>query len=239
MDLTPEQRDDTIRRLHLAAADGRLTLDEASERIASARSATTPEALQALVNDLGAAVSLPASPSTHSPVSAPTGQVAQFEPYPTAPEPVAVGKVSNLIEPGYSPNDPLILSAGWEGIKRTGSWRVPPFIRANSGVDSVKIDCLLAEHTSPVINLEVTAGAGSVKLIVPEGWGVQTDRLTKSFGSARSTVPTVPAPGYPLVVVHGGVGLGSFRARHANRWERWRLKRQGIELPPAPSRELR
>ncbi len=227
MDLTPEQRDDVTRRLHLAAADGRLTLAEAADRIAAASEATTEAELRVLISDLGG-WSAPASQS-----------LAQFEPYPNSPEPASAAAVQGVVEPGYAPNDPLILSAGWEGAKRTGMWRVPPFIRANSGVDAVRIDCLLAQHTSPVIDLEVTAGAGSVKLIVPEGWGVQIDRLGKSFGSAKSSVETVPAPGYPLVVVHGGVGIGSFRARHANWFERWRLRRRGLELPAAPARDLR
>ncbi len=226
MDVTASDRDATVRRLHLAAADGQLTFDEAEHRIAAARGAASPAELAALVVDLGSSV-------------VPASMQDQFEPYPTGPASISTGLIQAVVEPGYSPRDPLILSAGWEGTKRTGQWRVPPFIRANSGIDSVKLNCLLAQHTTPVIDLEVTAGAGSVKLIVPEGWGVQIDRLTKSFGSAKSSVSPVPAPGFPLVVVHGSVGLGSFRARHANWFERWQLKRQGLELPPVPSRELR
>ncbi len=220
-------RHEVVRRLHAAAADGRLTLDEADERLAAAR--TLPdEALGTLVSDLG--------PEHPAAAQVPEPEPAQFEPYPTDG-----GTYEAPVAAGYSPADPLVLSAGWEGVKRRGRWRVPPYLRVSAGIDRVRLDCLLAEHTSPVIDLEILPAAGSVVLVVPEGWGVQVDRLSSSFGSARSRVATDPMPGYPLVVVHGGVGLGSFKARHANRWERWRLRRRGIELPPpgAVRRELR
>jgi len=241
MEVTPAQRDDVIRRLHLAAADGRLGFDEADARIVAARSALAESDLAVLVHDLGPATRpSPDRAPASAPLTAtdpPQPYSGDFEPYPVEAA-RASGPVSAVTEPGYSPLDPLVLSAGWEGVKRTGRWRVPPFIRASSGIDGVTIDCLLAQHTSQVIDLEVSPAAGSVTLIVPDGWGVQIDRLARGFGSAKSTVATDAAPGCPAVVVHGGVGLGSFRARHASRFQRWRLKRRGIVLP-SPPRELR
>lgn len=225
MDQSGSQRDQAIRRLHEAAGDGRLTFAEADERIMAARAAGSEAELAELVRDLGS--SSPIQPA-----------LQQFEPYPLVPGDAAQG-APGPVEPGYSPQDPLVLSAGWTGARKTGVWLVPPFIKASSGMDTVRIDCTRAEFASSVIDLELTAGAGSVKLIVPQGWGVRMDRLGRGLGSAKSSVDEVPAPGYPLVVVRGGVGLGSFRARHPNRFERWRLRRKGYELPPAPARDLR
>lgn len=226
MDLSDDERDRAIRRLHEAAGDGRLSFVEADERIAAARAASSGPELAALLHDLGT----PSAPET---------ALTQFEPYPAAAHQHTELSTGAPLEPGFSPQDPLVLSAGWEGIKRTGKWRVPPFIKASSGVDSVKIDCTLADFASPLIQLELTAGAGSVRLVVPHGWGVRMERLGRGFGSAKSTVDEVPAPGFPLIVVSGGVGLGSFRARHPSRFERWRLKRRGIVLPPPPNLDLR
>ncbi len=223
MTISESERDAAIRRLHLAAADGRLTFAEADERIAAARSAVATDEIERLVRDLGAGA--PVARAEVEPV---------FEPYPDP----AAGVATGVAEPGYHPADPLVLSAGWQGAKRGGRWRVPPYIRASSGIDSVKIDCLLAEPMAQVIDLELVAGAGSVTLIVPEGWAVQVDRVSRGLGTAKSKVDPTPRPGCPIVVVRGGVGIGSFKARHANWFDRWKLKRRGIELPPPP-KELR
>jgi len=62
-----------------------------------------------------------------------------------------------------------------------------------------------------------------VVLVVPEGWGVQVDRLGKTWGSISSKVPGHAAWGNPLIVARGSIGLGSFKARGANWVDRRRL----------------
>jgi hypothetical protein len=52
---------------------------------------------------------------------------------------------------------------------------------------------------------------------------VNDDRLGKSFGSKSIKVSSLPAPGQPLLVLFGSVGMGSFKVRPASGRERRRL----------------
>jgi hypothetical protein len=56
----------------------------------------------------------------------------------------------------------------------------------------------------------VIGGAGSIVLVLPDGWAADADRLHK--GSKSVKVPRDPAPGKPLLVIYGSLGLGSFKA---------------------------
>lgn len=133
-----------------------------------------------------------------------------------------------LVAPGYRPDDQLMLSAGFSGEKRTGVWTVPPFLRAHALMDDVRLDCRHAQAAAPVIDLEILPGAGAVLLVLPPGWAVNTDRLTRGMGTITAKVPTVPDPGCPVFAVRGSVGLGTFKARAPNRWERWRERRREL-----------
>ena len=46
-------------------------------------------------------------------------------------------------------------------------------------------------------------------IVVPPGWAANIDRLGRGIGSAKSKVPEQPTEGYPLLLLRGGVGLGS------------------------------
>ena len=135
---------------------------------------------------------------------------------------------AGLVPPGYRPDDPLVLSAGVSTEKREGAWTVPPYLRVQALVDNVRLNCLLATPTAQVVDLEVLAGAGTVILVLPPGWAVNTDRLNRNLGTVKVTVPSTPAAGCPVFVVRGSLGLGTFRAREPNRWER---KRAGLPRP--------
>ncbi|QLQ15490.1 MAG: DUF1707 domain-containing protein [Micropruina sp.] len=193
------EREHAVEELRRAAEDGKLDAAELDERIGRVRAAKTVGQLQAVMADLQ-------------------------PPAQSAPVPVAVQLPSGPVgPPGYSPADPLRLMAGFSADKRGGAWEVPPFLRAQALADNVKLDCLEARHTTPTIDLEVLPGAGNVVLVLPEGWAVNTERLGKSLGSIRVRVPSQPAWGAPLFVVHGTVGLGAFKARGANWFDRRRL----------------
>jgi hypothetical protein len=116
---------------------------------------------------------------------------------------------------GYSREDPLRLDGGMSSEKRRGVWTVPPFIRINQGVGSVKLNCLEATPAAQLIEIEVIGGAGSVVLVLPDGWAVDSDRLSKAWGSKSVKVPREPAPGKPLLLIHGSLGMGSFKVRPA------------------------
>lgn len=194
------ERDAVAAILQDAAADGRLGMDELDERLDSALQAKTYADLEPLVADLSADL-----------------------PWRTGSR--AVTPVSGPAPLGYSAEDPLRLDGGVSSEKRNGAWVVPPFLRISSGVGSVKLNCLRATPAAQVIDVEVIAGAGSVVIIVPEGWGVDDDRLTKSMGSKSIKVPRMPAPGQPLLVLRGSVGMGSVKVRPpSNREQRRALQ---------------
>jgi len=190
------ERDAVAELLQSAAADGRLGMDELDERVGAALQARTYADLERLIADLS--VEPPWRPAS------PALQPAQGQGPPRA---------------GYSREDPLRLDGGFSSEKRDGSWVIPPFVRLGSGMGSVKLNCLRATAAAPVIEVEVIPGAGSVVIILPDGWAVDTDRLTKSMGSKTIKVPRDPAPGKPLLVCYGAVGLGSFKVRPASRRE--------------------
>lgn len=189
--------------LQEAAADGRLEMSELEERLEVALQAKTYGDLEQLVADLSA--DLPWRPGRRAPVpfSAPQFSTAQFS---TAPVPGPPA-------PGFSRDDPLRLDGGVSTEKRDGVWVVAPFLRISSGAGTVKLNCLQARPAAPVIEIEVIAGAGSVTIIVPDGWAANDDRLGKGMGSKSIKVSREPAPGSPLLVLYGNVGLGSLKVR--------------------------
>lgn len=185
--------------LQEAAADGRLGMDELDQRLEVALQAKTYADLEQLVADL----------STELPWR-----------YGPGPRPPAVVRPSAVTQgppaPGYSREDPLRLEGGVSSEKRDGVWVLPPFLRLSSGMGTVKVNCLQATAAAPVIDVEVVAGAGSITMILPDGCAVNDDRLGKSMGSKTIKVSRTPAPGAPLLVLYGSVGLGSLKVRPAS-----------------------
>jgi len=198
------EREQAVADLRRAAEDGRLTAEELDERAERARVARTSTELAALFADLRPGTSLSA----------------------TVPMPTAAQALAALANVGHRPEAPLILDAGWSGTKRTGAWVVPPFMVARAGIETVRIYCLQARAATEVIDLVVEATMGTVVLVLPDGWAVNVDRLTRGIGTVKVKVPGIPAPGCPLFLVRGSVGMGTFKARPANRLDRWRLRRQ-------------
>ncbi len=193
-------REQVISDLRRAAEDGRLAPGELDERTERARKAANFADLNALLTDLDSK-------------AAPTGGEL-------------IARVpAGLVLAGYSAADPLMLSGGYLSSRRAGEWVLPPYLRVPSGLDSVWVNCLQARPVAEVIDLEILPGAGTVVLILPEGWAVNVDRLSKGIGSIRVRAPALPAPGCPIFVVRGSVGLGTFKARGARRGELRRLAR--------------
>jgi hypothetical protein len=192
------ERDAVATVLQEAAGDGRLSMAELDDRLAAALQAKTYADLDPLVADLS--VELP----SHSLSS---GRRAQGPP-----------------SAGYSREDPLRLDAGMGSEKRQGVWTVPPFIVIKQGMGSVKLNCVEAIPAAQLIEIQVIGGAGSIVLVLPDGWAVDADRLHK--GSKSVKVPREPAPGKPLLVIYGSVGLGSFKVRPPNRFDQRRSTRK-------------
>jgi hypothetical protein len=193
------ERDAVAAVLQEAAGDGRLTMAELDERLEAALQAKTYADLDPLVADLS--VELPSH--------------ALSSGWPQAQRPPAAG---------YSREDPLRLDAGMGSEKRRGVWTVPPFILIKQGMGSVELNCLEATPAAQLIEIQVIGGVGSVVLVLPDGWAADADRLSK--GSKSVKVPREPAPGRPLLVIYGSLGLGSFKVRPPNRHDKRRSARE-------------
>jgi hypothetical protein len=195
------ERDAVAAVLQEAAVDGRLSMAELDERLGAALQAKTYADLDPLVADLSVELPSRALRSGRPQVQGP----------PSA---------------GYAREDPLRLDGGMSSEKRRGLWTVPPFIRINQGVGAVKLNCLEASPAAQLIEIEVIGGAGSVVLLLPDGWAVDADRLSKAWGSKSVKVPREPARGKPLLLIYGSLGLGSFKVRPSNPFERRRIARK-------------
>lgn len=66
-----------------------------------------------------------------------------------------------------------------------------------------------AHAETAVIDIEVGIGAGSVVLVLPEGWAANAERLKKGVGEVKVKVAPTPASDCPTIFLHGQAGLGS------------------------------
>lgn len=127
--------------------------------------------------------------------------------------------------PGWDPADPLVVKAIWSAVRRRGRWTPMPFIEAFPKGSNIELNFLEAPTDEPTIQVEVRPGMGGLLIVVPDSWGVNTDRLTAGWGSIRSHAAAAARPGSPLIAVSGSMGLGTFRSRGPNRFDRKRLAR--------------
>lgn len=199
--LTDADRDAAVASLRRAAEDGRLDPLLLDDRIARVRSAATRAEVELAASDL---------------------RPAAARPWPAATRWVG--------QPGRRPDDPLVLGALMSDERRVGAWQVPPYLRAVAGLGSVRLNFVGAVPLEPVIELELTAGMGSVLLIVPDGWGVDLTRVRRGLGSVRSELPERPAPGGPLLIVRGATLLGEVRVRRPRPRDIRRAVRAGARL---------
>lgn len=186
-------REAVVEILRDAAAEGRLSLEEMGERQDSAYAARTFAELEPLVADLPDAV-LPWAARGATPVVRGGGVPA-------------------------SADEPLVITAGGSNQARRGRWRVPTRLTLQPQMATVVLD--FREALCPaVVDIEVKGGMGNVTLVVPEGWHVDADRLSSSWGTVRNKRAAPPERGAPTLVVHGGIGMGTFRARGPLFYER-------------------
>lgn len=195
------ERDRAVEALREAAGDGRLTLGELDGRIEGALAARTRADLRPLLADLLS---------------------------PAAVEQLVRNQdvVPFVGGPGFSWQDPLVLTARWEDVVRAGPWEVPPFLELNAVAGNVRLNFVDARMAGDLIDVSIVGGAGNVVLVVPEGWGVDTSRMGKGFGSVRSSVSPRPVPGRPLLVARGSLSLGNLKIRHPNSLDRWLRERR-------------
>src|SRR4029453_19494616 len=95
---------------------------------------------------------------------------------------------------GTAPDHRQTLSGGMSSYVRRGVWTVPAYLNLNAGMATVKLDFQQAICPHEVVDISVSGGVGAVVLVVPEGWGVNTDQVGKGIGSVSNKVDTIAQP---------------------------------------------
>lgn len=172
------QREQTLQVVREAAADGRLDFDELDQRTVQVMDSRSRADLAATLDDL-----------------VPSDEIGTFL---GAPAPVGEG-------PGYSFEQPLVVRnpSWWKRRKVQGEWVVPPFMEVITGAGGVQLDFTRARAAAPVVDMVVMANYGTVRLVVPQGWGVDATALQAAGQSSTVTsqVGTRPEPGQPRIIV--------------------------------------
>ena len=103
---------------------------------------------------------------------------------------------------------------------RTGRWVVPQSLIVRAHLGNVKLDFTTALISHHRLNVDIRADAGTVVLVVPHGWRVDTDMVRRGVGSVKNRVDQ-PLHGDVEVIVTGLTAMGNLVAPHP-RPVRWR-----------------
>ena len=196
------EREQLVHVLMQQYAEGRLTPSELDDLSRRARQARTYADLDRLVVDL--------------PVPPPSAGVRQ------------TATTANLARLGTDAEHRQTLTGGMSSYVRRGVWTVPAYLNLNAGMATVKLDFQQAICPHEVVDIQVSAGVGAVVLVVPDGWGVNTDQIGKGIGSVSNKVDTIPQAGKPLLVLHGSSVAGAVEVRYPE---------PSRPLPDAPKRQ--
>ena len=115
-----------------------------------------------------------------------------------------------------STDRPLVLRTGMGTLRRSGPWTVPSQIRVQSVMGTVILD--FGDTTvPPVVDVSLELGAGSARLLLPNGASADVDGMVAGMGTVRSRVASSPVPGRPHFRVHGRSAMGSVMVRYRYR----------------------
>ncbi|MDP9791557.1 hypothetical protein J2S43_000069 [Catenuloplanes nepalensis] len=178
------ERAAVVEILGQATSDGRLTLDEYSERAASAYAARTRADLAGLTDDL--------------PAGREVQPLRQRAPAPLHGEIVPAAEK---------------LSAVFGSDVRRGAFALPERMTAAAYFGEVKIELQDAHLTRPYSVIEATAIFGSVTIYVPEGVDVRLTGPAAVFGGKVSKLRGGVPPGSPVLEVRAKVWFGEVSVR--------------------------
>ena len=200
------EREALVERLNAATGEGRLDLDEFSERLELAYAARTRSELEALVEDLPEAGSGPAT----APAPA------------SAPAPVLVkGRTSWHVSP-------------LGGLRRGGRWRVPADTLVVTLIGGVDLDLTEAELDAPVVSVRQFSLIGGADVLVPPGVRVEVSGFSILGGrnvevDERATGPNAPLLRVTSFSILGGLRVHSTRSSSRSRGDYDELNRRREE----------
>jgi len=174
-----------------AYADGRLTLQEHTDRVNATWAAKTVGDLEPMLADLA-----PAMPGVPGGVVMP------------APGPAAVPYSGARLQP-------LRLVQLFSGNRRDGDWAVPDRIEAYVLFGGSHLDMRQAAFTALDVQVQLAVAFGGVDIFVPAGVAV-VDETASIFGGVDMKGMTPPTPGAPVVHLRGFVLFGGVNVRGAD-----------------------
>ncbi len=176
-------RDRTVTVLREHVVEGRLTLDEFSERVGAALEARTRSDLESVTADLPVI----ATPQASAEVDLATGQSSRR------------GRRWHV--------------AVMSGHDTKGRWRVGGKTNAVAVMGACDLDLRRAEIEGPEVTISALAFWGEVKITVPEGFDVELRGMSIMGGRKLRLKDMPRIPGSPVIVVRGYSVMGSIDVR--------------------------
>lgn len=175
--ISDEDRQAVVGQLRTFTGEGRLTLDEFSERVDAVFRAQTRADVEPALDGLPATVEsiLPSAPES-----------------PTPPPPA----------PYEGGSHRWVVSVMGSATRR-GRWRIAHRTTVVSVMGSAHLDLRRAEYESPLIDIRCWAVMGGIDVIVPEGTPVDFDGFVLMGGRDERVADLPPRPGAPTVRVRG------------------------------------
>jgi class 3 adenylate cyclase len=223
--LSDEDRERVVEILKTSCSEGRLTLDEFSERVGTAYQAISLGDLLPVLADLPH----PFGPDLAGLIGAPSGALPVPAPSPL-PDRAGGRKVTRW----------TVSIMG--GSQRKGRWRLREKTNAVAVMGGCQLDLRNAEVEGPDIVINAIAVMGGIEIIVPEGIEVELGGIAIMGGKdGRRLKDVPPLPGSPVIRVRafafwGGVTVRS-RPPHVPRRSRSRrLSHHQSEVDAATGR---
>jgi hypothetical protein len=183
--------------LHQAMAQGRITVDELTERLDTVYRAKTLGELEPVTRDL----------PEHLPLVPPQA----------APE---YGRPRTLAAPANLPTSSTAVAI-FSGAERKGDWAVPPTFTATAVMGGVELDFSQAAFLTDEVVVTVVAIMGGIDITVPDDAAVKVDGVG-IMGGFDHSVP--PPEGTPRVLIRirglafwGGVDVHRMTAKQRKR----------------------
>ncbi|MBN1171678.1 MAG: DUF1707 and DUF2154 domain-containing protein [Micromonosporaceae bacterium] len=197
--VSDSEREQVVAVLGQAAGEGRLTLDEYTDRVEQAYAARTRGELVPLLRDL------PVGQGQAQPIWAtPAGEAQVWTPRPAA----AADRTERLL-------------AIFGEDSRKGHWIVPAKVEVRTIFGGCELHFEDAQIQHPVTRVEATVIFGGVTLFVPEGVEVRLSGAA-IFGGKDTKLRDAPRPGAPVIEVACLILFGGVEVRPPKR--RWLTK---------------
>jgi hypothetical protein len=111
----------------------------------------------------------------------------------------------------------LVLKTTINNLRQSGQWVVPRRITAETTVGIITIDFTQASCAHREVVVEAVAGAGWVRLWLPDGWAARITPSSTNTSHISNKAAETAEPGAPTIIVTGHPGSGYIRIKYRNR----------------------